>query len=222
MLQSNATKSGTGLAIYGDYEDLMGLYDVIHYLASALDEDNVAQKGRHQLLMNFAYEIRKAYSGDRLTDQERFNTENPEIPYYGFQLVWTDILVFLAVMRHTAGYIETDKLQQAVMCLLEQVVEKALLEYDVEGAHSIKQLIGQRINVSNPYSFIIYQGLHIKFISERTGKRRFRSIPDFIGGHFSEWRPEYKELIKSFEISANEQECKITDLEFSEFPEIKW
>jgi hypothetical protein len=205
MLQSNATKSGTGLAIYGDYEDLMGLYDVIHYLASALDEDNVAQKGRHQLLMNFAYEIRKAYSGDRLTDQERFNTENPEIPYYGFQLVWTDILVFLAVMRHTAGYIETDKLQQAVMCLLEQVVEKALLEYDVEGAHSIKQLIGQRINVS-----------------ERTGKRRFRSIPDFIGGHFSEWRPEYKELIKSFEISANEQECKITDLEFSEFPEIKW
>lgn len=222
MLQAHATKSGTGIAIFGEYGDLTSLYLTVHDLASALDENNIRENGQHQLLMNFAYEIRKAYSGDRLIDKVKHIAEDHEVQQYGFQLVWTDILIFIAVVRRNAGYIQTDKLQQANMTMLEDVVEKALLEYDPEGAHSIKQLVEQRINISNQYSFIIFQALQIKFVTDRPGKRRFRRIPDLIGGYFSEWRQEYKNLIRSFEISAKMQQCEIADLEFSKFPEIQW
>ncbi|MUP39729.1 DUF6904 family protein [Labilibaculum euxinus] len=222
MLQGYPTKNGTGISIFGDYGDLNSLYSTVHEIANSLDEYNERLKAQHQLLMNFAYEIRKAYSGQRLTDKLIFNGDDKEMHYYGFQCVWTDILIFISALRHNAGYVQTDKLQQANMYMLEYVVERALFEYDSEGANFIQHFIGQRINVTNKYAFIIYQALHIKFVSDRQGKKRFRNIPKLIGDYFSEWRQEYKDLIASFEISAKEQNCKITDLEFNDFPEIKW
>jgi hypothetical protein len=222
MLQGYPTKSGTGISIFGDFGDLNSLYSNVHEIATSLDESNIRLKAQSQLLMNFAYEIRKAYSGQRLTDKLTFNGDDKEMHYYVFQCVWTDILIFISALRHNAGYIQTDKLCQANLYMLEYVTEKALFDYDPQGANMIQHYIGQRINITNQYAFIIYQALHIKFVSDKAGKKRFRNIPQLIGDHFSEWRQEYKDLIQSFEISAKEQNCEITDLEFSEFPEIKW
>jgi len=218
MLQGYPTKNGTGISIFGDYGDLNSLYSTIHEIADSLGESNA----QSLLLMNFAYEIRKAFSGQRLTDKLMFSGDNKEMHYYGFQCVWTDILIFISVLRHNAGYVQTGKLQQANLYMLEYVVEKALFDYDPEGANNIQNLIGQRINITNKYAFIIYQALHIKFVTNRQGKKRFRSIPQLINEYFSEWGQEYKKLIASFEISAREQNCEITDLEFNDFPEIKW
>ncbi len=222
MLQVYPTKNGTGISIYGNYGELSLLYETIHHFASTLDENKNPQKAQHQLLMNFAYEVRKASSGQRLTDRFTFGGDSIEHTLYGFQLVWTDILIFISVLRFNAGYFQCDKLHQAVMYSLEYAVEKSMFDYDPEGANQLKEFIGQRINVCSDYAFIIYQSLHIKFVTDRRGKKRFRNIPNLIAGHFSEWRQEYKELIKSFQKSANEQKCEITDLEFSDFPEIVW
>ena len=65
MIRAFPTKNGTGITIYGDYYDLTVLHDVIHEIAMTLDAYNESQCGKHQLLMNFAYEIRKAKEQSR-------------------------------------------------------------------------------------------------------------------------------------------------------------
>lgn len=161
MLIASPTKSGTGLFIFGDYGDLSSLYKTVYEEANPLDEVSIRSKGQNQLLMNFAYEIRKAYSFYRLNDKMKFSGDSHELQYYGFKLIWTDILIFISVLRYNAGYIQLNRREQANMYLLEHAVESALFEYDPEGANAIQHLIGQRINISNPFVFINYQALHI-------------------------------------------------------------
>lgn len=79
MLQGYPTKNGTGISIFGDYGDLKSLYAAVHEIAGSLDENNSRTKAQYQLLMNFAYEIRKAYSGQRLTDRLIFEGDDKEI-----------------------------------------------------------------------------------------------------------------------------------------------
>ena len=222
MLQGQPTKNGTGISIFGDYGDLANLYEIVHEIAQSLDEYNERLKAQSQLLMNFAYEIRKAYSGQRLKNKFTYEGDEIEYQYYGFQVVWTDILIFISALRHNAGYIQTNKFQQANLYMLEYIIEKALFDYDPEGANQIKDFIGQRINITNKHAFIIYQALHIKFVTEKSGKKRFRKIPTLIDNHFSEWKDEYKHLINTFQISAKEQNCDILELGFDKFPDIKW
>lgn len=222
MLQGYPTKNGTGISIFGDYSDLYSLYSTVHEVTNALDESNERLNAQSQLLMNFAYEIRKAYSGQRLIEKMSFSGDGKELQYYGFQCVWTDVLIFISVLRHNAGYVQTDKLKQANLYMLGYVVEKAMHDYDPKGANSIQKLIARRINISNRYAFVIFQALHITFVSAQPGKKRFRYIPRLVEDHFSELSPKYKDLIDSFTIAAKEQNCAITDLEFTDFPDIKW
>jgi len=93
MLQATPTKGGTGIAIMGDYADLVTLNNVVHSMATSLQEENEELKGRFQLLMNFAHEIRKAYQEQRLKEKVEYLDEKI-YDYYGFQLVWTDVLIF--------------------------------------------------------------------------------------------------------------------------------
>lgn len=220
MLKAQPTPKGTGVSIFGSYDDLICLYDTVHYLAGTLNAENKYQKGQHQLLMNLAYEIRKGYSGSRL--KQTITAADETYFVYGFQLVWTDVLIFIGALRNTAGYIQTDKLHQANLYMLEYIVEQALFAYDPTGAEAIRYYIAQRINVTSEYVFIIYQTIHIEFNSDRTGKTRFRKIPDLINKYFSSWSPDHKGLSASFQQSAKEQNCEVIDLEFSDFPEIKW
>lgn len=222
MLQSFPTKNGTGLSVFGNYADLHILYDTIQHFSDTLNDNQYPQRAQHQLLMNFAYEVRKAYSGQRLIEKFTFSGDDIEHTLYGFQFVWTDMLIFINTLRHNAGYIQSDRLHQAMLYLLEFVFEKALFEYDAEGANEIKNLIGQGINICDEHAFIIYQAVHIKFVSDRPGKERFRKIPQLLNDSFSSWRQGYKDIIRSFQKSAKEQNCEVTGLEFSDFPEIVW
>lgn len=219
MLQASPTKSGTGIAILGDYADLVTLYQLVHTMATSLSEENEHQKGRHQLLMNFAYEIRKAYQEHRLTEKVEY-LDGKTYDYYGFQLVWTDILVFTNVLRERAGYLTTSKLQQSILYLLEHVIETAALEYDAEGGQRIKEFIGDGI-LLDQYAFLLHQALHIHYVSQKGGTRRFRNIPTYISSYFNQG-PGRNEVISSFEASALQQECKAIDMEFAAFPDIKW
>ncbi|WP_277015023.1 DUF6904 family protein [Flavobacterium lindanitolerans] len=222
MLQAFPTKNGTGLSIFGDYYDLSSLYETIHHIADVVGGSDERTSSQSKLLMNFAYEVRKACSGQRLIEQFRDGSADSGATYFGFQCVWTDILVFISTIRHNAGYSRTEKIHQANLYILESVVERALFAYDAEGADTIKNFIGQGINITDPYSFLLYQTLHIRFVLESPGKRRFRNIPKLIMEHFSGYGNHYKDLVFSFEVAAKERGCPITELELSEFPEIKW
>jgi hypothetical protein len=221
MLQAYPTKGGTGVSIFGDYGDLHALYWTTHTITESLDENAITHKGQFKLLMNFAYQIRKAYSGQRLKKELQFGDEEP-VMYYGFELVWTDVLIFISALRCNAGYVQTNRLDQGVLYLLEYVVEKALTDYDPVGAHHIKEFIGHRINIADRYAFHIYQALHLEMVNGKLGKARFRKIPHLLVRFFSNSSLDYKALVASFEKSAIEQSCEPTDLEFDNFPKIKW
>lgn len=222
MLQAFPTKNGTGISIFGDYGDLKMLYQTIHHFSATLDENRNPQKAQYQLLMNFAYEVRKACSGQRLVDKFSYAGDDVEHSFYGFQLVWTDIIIFINSLRLNAGYARSERLHQAALYLLEHLVEKALVDYDAEGAGKIKPLLEGGINVADEHAFMIYQAVHIKYVSGRPGKKRFRNLPNLLASHFSSGSPEYQNLITSLQQSARQQNCAVTDLEFSEFPEILW
>src|ERR1035437_8908432 len=142
MLQASPSKNSEGITIYGDYCDLNTLYNVIHEIAEPLDETDLTQKGQHLLLLNFAYEIRKAFSGNRLIKKVKLDGNENQNTYYGSQFAWTDILIFIATLRFNSQPSKINKLQQAQLYMLEYVVERALHEYDLEGATSINDYIG--------------------------------------------------------------------------------
>lgn len=221
MLQAYPTKGGTGVSIFGDYADLHALYSTANKIVESLDEREINQDGQQKLLANFKHEVKKAYSGQRLIETFTFDNQKP-INYFGFQLVWTDILIFMSVLRYNAGFIRTDGLSHSVLYLLEHVVERALFNYDPVGASQIKEFIGQRINITDDYAFQLYQAVHLEMTTGKTGKTRFRNIPDLLGKYFSRISPEYKGLVASFEQSGRENGCHPTELEFNDFPKIKW
>jgi len=221
MLQANPTESGTGISIYGDYADLDSLYETVHHIEDSLDEDNAYQRDQHMLLMNFAYEIRHAYQGTRLVKEMRFDDDYTH-HYYGFQLVWTDLLIFTNALRNNAAYIQTDKLNQANLYLLEYVVEKALHAYDPTGAAEIQRLIGRGIDVNMELTFFIYQTVHVEFVSGRAGKPRFRKIPQLLQKYFSSWSPEHKQMLHRLSVSAKANNCEMHELQLSHFPVMKW
>lgn len=223
MLQSSPTKNGTGISVFGTYAELDLLYETIHQVAKALDEiKDKSQEAQSNLLMNFAYEVRKASYGSRLKKKFTYSGDKIEHTLYGFQFVWTDILTFICTLRYNAGFRQSNKLQQAILYNLEYTVETSLFEYDPEGAHQIRDFIGKGININDDYAFMIYQALHIEFVTRKGGKARFRQIPVLLNSYFSRAGEDYKGLIASFEQSAKVQNCEVTDLAFSDFPKITW
>lgn len=222
MLFSKPTKHGTGLILYGQQDELELLYEVIHGLAANLDDDKEDTKGKCLLLMNFAYEVRKAIQGDRIIQDFVIGGNDGFVTHYGCEFVWIDMLLFTNVLRYQARFFLLNRKYQAILAYLELAVEEALIEYDKKGASSISPLIGQGIDIDTNYIFLIYQHAHIEFVSTKPSKKRFRDIPDLINCYFSKQSMYHKKLIKLIEEDAIKYNCRGVDLEVDEFPKIVW
>ncbi|WP_290797858.1 DUF6904 family protein [Flavihumibacter sp. UBA7668] len=222
MFQANPTPKGTGASIYGSYEDLCFLHEFIHNLIDGLKESVPEQEAQSKLLLNFAYELRKAYEGQRIFKSEESPNNRSENILYGFQIVWTDLIIYLITIRELTAYSITDKGQQGILYLLEFAVEKALDKYDPIGGMEIKALLLRRIPTFTPYAFIQYQALHREFTFGKGGKTRFRKIPKLINAYFNEWDPAHKSFIEELKASAKKINCEITQLTTKSFPKIEW
>jgi hypothetical protein len=104
--------------------------------------------------------------------------------------------------------------------MLEHVIEAAAMEYDALGGQRIKEFIGAGIFLDQ-YAFLLYQALHIHYVTQKRGISRFRNLPTYIRSYFN-YGPARKEIIDSFILSAAERNCNAVDLEYAHFPEIKW
>lgn len=201
MLQGFSTKNGTGITFFGDYCDLRSLYLTIGKISErvSLGDDDP----QFITLMSFSYDVRKAYSEQRLKDEITFDGDR-NIEYLGFQYLWTDLLVFSNVLRHQAAYTATDDLDQANLYLLEHLIKKALDEYDPQGAVELKKLIGQGIDVTNPLLVQINEFVNIEYLKLKPTKERFRNLYSLMVSHFSAWTKENKELKAFLEAKAKE------------------
>lgn len=213
-------KKGAGIFIYGDYDDLAVLYNLVHKIANTLNESDENQWGELQLLMNFAYEIRKGKEASRLT--KIITIEGIKHKHYGFQLLWPDIILFINALRSNAGYVYTEKLDQSMLYMLEYITENAAHSYDPASSYKVCTLINGNIFTKDNYIFQIYQHMHCTFISKNSGKRRFRNLYDFMKKHTSPLMTEYETFIEEIKVSAKLNHCKEIDIEINGNQVIQW
>jgi hypothetical protein len=220
MLQSNPTKKGTGIEIWGDYGDLKNLHTTIHKIGNRLDEYKPRDKGQSDIIMNFAYEVRKSFEHSRLKEKFSFDSEN-QVEYYGFRYLWTDLLYLISVLRFNAGYVALDELDQANLYILEHNIKKTLFEYDPKGAQQIQHFFGQRIMIHDELISLVLTAINIEFLTRTPGKKRFREIPSLLIA-YSPFSDAYEMWKSDLKKEAKKLNCEPHEIRYDGFPAFEW
>ena len=177
MLYAKPTPKGTGIEFWGDCNDLQSLYDTMNKLANYGNDPNSYERNEH-LLTIVPYEVRHAFQGDRY--KTNIDNGKTKTTYYGFRLDWITLLYTISALRHNAGLMATDDLDQSNLLLLEHCTRESLYAYDALGARSVELFINQRIDVTHKHVYQIHQHLLNIYFSEKPTKRRFRNIPSLL------------------------------------------
>lgn len=208
MLTANPTKKGIGIEIWGDYNDLECLYDVMSVLSLSKSATNEADFERNERLLTIVpYEIRHAFQGERLKNKHIGNGHSCETLYYGFRTDWITILFTYSALRFNAAHTQTDAFIQGWLYLLEFQIKNAIYMYDELGAIAIEPLIEQGLNVSTKYVYLLHQNYVAKYLSMKSGKKRFRSIPLLLTDKAFE-----KEIINSIDECMILENCPISEI----------
>lgn len=225
MIYIIPTKRGIGVELWGTYDDLANLYEVVGKFWN--DETYLEKKGfenRDKLLSSFSYEIRKAKEGSRLKRKSgHFSFEEQE--YFGFQISWVHFLFSLTALKFNMRFYETTKFDVSQILLLEFWLEKAMNGFDEVGATKLVGFIEDGLYGANNYIYQYMRSINLDFHMLGGGKQAFRKLPDLLkkGIFYSD---EYKDYGKFLEEEAKRLNCEITELELSDddfdYENIKW
>lgn len=145
MLSYSLLKNHAGILLASDYNSLKALHEVVH----EVNERSPLWKDKEGMFLGLAYDVRKAYEGQRKTIQppEHF----PEIgPNFGVEVLWPVILVQSRMLRASLAFIDSTKRHQAIAYNLEAVIEDALREaFGPNAPVLIEQW--ERINPCHPW-----------------------------------------------------------------------
>lgn len=219
MLIGRPTEHGTGIEIFGDYWDLKSLYETVHSLAGIEDEDCAPG---NVLLMEFAYEIRKANDNRRETDMSDFADEL--IIYRGFKIFWTNLFVIVKQMRENARIIKSTPDIQSDIYRLESIVENCLKKYDTTTGEQIFEWLSLSNVPKTEYMDLLVMQITYKNLQTKDGISRFKQLRKGIEA-LQLKHPEHKDFKKFLEVEAKRLKCKIKDLDLNldyEVTGFKW
>lgn len=208
MLISKPTPKGTGLVIMGDFKDLRGLYDMMQILYDVKTHDSEASYERNDKLLTIVpYNVRHAFQSERIVDHKMDNG-NEKTTYYGFRTDWITMLFTINALRYNSGYEPNSNFIQGILYLLEYRVQQALYLYDPIGANMIEPFIFGGIDVSSKYIYQLHQYYVTSFFSMKTGKKRFRHIPQMLTDQDMRNKviSDIDVLLKDYKVSINELE----------------
>lgn len=219
------TKNGLGVELWGTYDDIRTIYSVISNFWN--QEDYLNKKGfdnRDQLISGFSYEIRKAYEESRLKRKtSHFSIETKEL--FGCKISWVHFLFSISALRFNMRYIESNKLELAILLQLEYWLERAMTEYDEKGANDLKNYISGAIYAGNENMYQYMRTINAEYFRLGGGKRAFRKLPDLLNKsvYYTNQYREYAEILK---LEAERLKCKVSDLEINDddidYENIKW
>ncbi|MDR6919550.1 DUF6904 family protein [Chryseobacterium sp. 2987] len=225
MLYIIPTKHGLGAEIWGTFEDLNNLYDLI--LKFWGDEDIADDEGyetREKTLSGLSYEIRKAKDGMRLKrDGNHFIYSGSE--YYGTTVSWVQFLFSLTALKFNMRYSETCKFDISQILLIEYWLERAMHTYDEIGAVKLKGFLNDALFGGSRYLYLCMRSVNFDFLTLGGGKRAFRKLPDLLrrGIYATE---EYWAYEKFLIEEANKYSCQVSGLEFNDddfdYGTIRW
>lgn len=216
MLYLMPTKKGIGVEIWGTFEDLDQLYDLIGEFWTVEDEyKNIpGEESRNIIIGSFAYDIRKAYEGQRLVRDES-HLYSLEQLYLGCEITWPHFLFTLSCIRYNMQFSEVSKLALSKILELEFWLEEAMKEYDPVGALRLAMFTQNVLYGGNPYIFQYMRSIDNEFMMLGGGKRAFRKLPELLkkGIALTDEYLEYEEfLIKE----AKRLGCNISQLELND------
>jgi hypothetical protein len=142
MLTYERLKNWAGIAIFGDYLSLRSLHEIVH----DVNDRSPIIRDKEGFFLGLAYDLRKAYQGERLKDEAR-----PEVgARYGVEFLWPAILVQSRQLRDSLAYIDHTKEHQAVTYGLESILEDAISR-EFEGKSEAIRTEWQRLQPSQSF-----------------------------------------------------------------------
>lgn len=225
MIYTLATKRGIGVELWGNYDDLNCLYDVIGKFWGRDDLPNVPGKeNRDSLISSFSYEIRHAFQGDRLKSEKNHLTHG-QGKHYGAEFSWVHILFSMTALKYNMRFKETTKLETATFLQLEYWLERSMFSFDAEGAVRLTPFFDDAIYPANPYLYQYMRSINAEYFMLGGGKKAFRQLPMLLNRavYGSRENKEYLEFLKK---EAERLNCDIADLELSDddvdYSGVKW
>lgn len=214
-----------GVELWGTFEDLFNLYQIVGKFWADKNSKNIkGEENRDKLISGFAYEIRKAYDGNRLK-RKSSHFSFDEIDHFGTQISWIHFLFSLAAIKYNMRFKETTKFDISMILQLEYWLEKAMYGYDEIGAGSLIGFIEDGIYGSNEYIYHYMRSINLDYFLLGGGKKTFRKLPELLkrGIFFTD---EYKEYKNFLEQDAKRLNCPIDELELDDdsidYGNIKW
>ncbi|MGV0846035.1 DUF6904 family protein [Empedobacter falsenii] len=198
MLYLIPTKRGLGVELWGAYEDLNNLYNIISKFYNDENKSNIKGfESRDSIISGISYEIRKAKDGNRLKrNSSHYSFE--EYTYYGTQIFWVHFLFFLSSIKYNMRYNETNKFDISQVLLIEFWLEKAMNKYDLIGANDLSRFIDDAIYGANDYIYQYMRSINIDYLSLGGGIKAFRNLPNLLkrGIFYTDEYNEYLEFLK--------------------------
>jgi hypothetical protein len=215
MIYLIPTKKGFGVELWGTYEDLESLYEVVGKFWN--DENNLNKKGfenRDKLISGFSYEIRKAKEGNRLQkDSSHFTLEKQN--YLGTQISWVHFLFSLSAIKHNMRYYETNKFDISYILLIEFWLAKAMYQFDEVGAIKLTKFIEDGLYGANEYIYHYMRSINLDYFLLGGGKKNFRELSNLLsrGVLFTEEYKAYEAFLKA---EAKRLNCEVNDIEIDD------
>jgi hypothetical protein len=223
MLYFIATKRGLGVQLWGTYDDLKIVYEVIEKFWNKLEYRN--KKGfenRDKLIEGFSFELRKGFEGSRLK-RSTSPFSSKEIEYFGIQYSWVDIIFALCSIKYNMLYFESSKIGLSIILQIEFGLEKAMYDFDSKGATELVPFLDDAIYEGNEYIYQYMESINFDYFLLGGGKKAFRMLPNLLKrGIFG--TSEYESYLKILRKDAKKFGCSMTELEidYAQFKSIKW
>lgn len=225
MIYILPTKKGLGVELWGNYDDVVFLYETISKFWNSEDRlTKVGFENRDKLLSGFSYLIRKCYEGTKLKkSSSHFSLE--KIEYFGVEISWVHFLFSLSALRYNMRYIENNKMDLSIMLQLEYWLENAMNKYDKIGASKLSYFISDGIYSGNIYLYQFMRSINADYFILNGEKKGFRKLPELLMRSviFSD---EYKSYTMNLESEAKRLNCETESLDIDDeeidYENIKW
>lgn len=192
MLSYEALPDFEGIALSGSYLTLRRFHSILHDVNERSDLVHNKDGG----LMPLAYDVRKAYEGQRAVIEPPEYA--PEIgTRFGVALLWPQVLVHARILRASLAYMDHGPGYQTFTYALEAVLHDALDDVFASEASSIKDA-WRMIDPATPETEERLESRSAAFYSW-TGDRRKASL----AGLLRSFRPLYDKLPSMWEGAEN-------------------
>ena len=149
--------------------------------------------------------------------------EMSRVKYYGVNILWTNFIIEVGILRWAAGFTTTDSQQQSNLFRLEHVIEETLNEVSKNVADDCMQWLKLFRGFTKDYLIQFFDEITYRFLFDTSiHSRRINRLPAAL---IMTWEltDEYKSFKADLMKIAKEKNCEPRELvDLSERPRFYW